>query len=219
MGSNFQTKSEIIFENVRAEIIEGKMKPGQRIVMRDIAKRFNMSEIPVREAICRLESDGFIVYTPHVGAVVSKIEEDEFFETYLIRIELEGLATRLATPYIKKNDIKWLEKKNQEMENALKKNSPEKLGKLNKDFHLRIYKVSPYKYLYKLIDDLWERFERTKSVFAYVPERAAASVTEHYDIINALKNKDFVEAEEIMKKQKERTMKVLQKFLNGNTTK
>jgi DNA-binding GntR family transcriptional regulator len=216
MAVAFKTKNVAVYEALRKDIINGKLKPGQKIIMSDLAKRFELSEIPVREAIRRLESDGFVEFTPHVGAVVSKMDEREFVETYLIRIELEPLATRLAVPYLTADDIAFLEKKNHEMEIAIQENHPEKIGSLNKDFHLRLYRSAPYPYLYKLISELWEKVERTRSIFAYVPERAAASVEEHKKIIRALKAKDVDLSEKLIKEQKGRTMAELEEYLKQN---
>ncbi len=223
MIADFKTKNVAVYEALRRDIVDGKLKPGQKIIMSDIARRFGLSEIPVREAIRRLESDGFVKFTPHIGAVVSEIDEKEFIEIYLIRIELEALATRLAVPYITETDVEYLDQKNREMEKAIENNLLEKLGSLNRDFHLKIYKAAPYPYLYNLIKNLWEKVERTQSVFAYVPERARESVAEHFRIIDALRKKDLTLAEKLAKKQKERTMAVLQKYIhhtdNGIITK
>ena len=212
----FKTKNAAVYEALRQDIIHGKLKPGQKIIMSEVARNFGLSEIPVREAIRRLESDGFVAFTPHIGAVVRKIDEKEFVETYLIRIELEALATRLAVPHITAEDIAYLVKKNREMELAVEQNQPEKLGRLNKEFHLRLYKAAPYPSLFRLISDLWEKVERTQSVFAYVPKRAAASVAEHDRIIVALQSNDTSRAETLIKSQKNRTMTALQRYLKNN---
>ena len=69
----FKTKNVAVYEVLRQDIVDGKLKSGQKIIMSDVAKRFGLSEIPVREAIRRLESDGFVQFTPHIGAIVSKL--------------------------------------------------------------------------------------------------------------------------------------------------
>jgi len=213
MPLQFQTKNQAVYEVLRKGIIGGKFKPGQKIIMREVAKELGLSDIPVREAIRRLESDGLVTFTPHLGAVVSKIDEHEFVETYLIRIELESLATRLAVPHIKAEDILFLIDKNNEMEKAFRKNRYEKIGTINRDFHLKIYHAAPYPFLNQLIISLWERLERTQSVFAYVPKRAGASVLEHTEIVEALKKRDAKLAEKLMEEHKSRTMSVWGKFL------
>jgi DNA-binding GntR family transcriptional regulator len=208
-----KTKNVAVYNKLRQSIIKGKLKPGQKVVMAELAKAFGLSETPVREAIRRLESEGYIDFTPHMGAIVTKIDEGELVEIYLIRIALEALATRLAIPHITDKDIEFLNKKNHEMEMAIQQNRYEILAGINKLFHLRIYKAAPFPRLYKMICDLWDTFERWPSVFSYVPERAAASVEEHKKIIQALRARDMDQADRLIKEQKERTMEALQKYM------
>jgi DNA-binding GntR family transcriptional regulator len=211
-----KTKNVAVYMKLRQAILKGKLKPGQKIVMADLAKTFGLSETPVREAIRRLESDGYLQFTPHTGAIVTKIDEEELAEVYLIRIALEALATRLASPHITDKDIDFLIKKNQEIEAAIQQKKYENIGRINKDFHLRIYKAAPFPRLYKMVCDLWDTFERWPSVFAYVPERAAASVEEHKKIIQALRKRDTDLADRLMKEQKEHAMEALQKYTTEN---
>ena len=213
MSLKFLTKNVAVYEALRKDMIEGRLKPGQKIIMSDVAKEFGLSDIPVREAIRRLESEGYVRFTPHVGAIVSELDEDKIIELYLIRVELESLATRLAVPYITSRDIDFLIKKNHAMELVVQREKLEKLGALNKDFHLRIYQAAPYPILNQLIEDLWEKMERTQSVFTFVPDRAAASVEEHKKIIAALQAKDTALSERLVKDQKSRTMASLKRYL------
>jgi len=208
-----KTKNVAAYEKLRQDIIKGRLKPGQRIVMGELAKKLGASETPVREAMRRLESEGYVIFTPHAGAVVTQIDGAALAEIYLIRIALEALATRLASPYIDERTIDFLTRKNQDMETAIQRGNYENLGRMNKDFHLRIYKAAPYPHLYKMICDLWDTFERWPCVFVYVPERAAASVEEHRKIIAALKTGDVDRADVLMKEQKERALKALQDYL------
>jgi DNA-binding GntR family transcriptional regulator len=181
--------------------------------MAGLANKFGCSETPVREAMRRLESEGYVQFTPHAGAVVTMIDDHELSEIYLIRISLEALATRLAGPYISKSDIDWLKKKNREMKNAVGENRYEDLAHLNKGFHLRIYQAAPFPRLSKMIADLWDAFERWPSVFSYVPERGFAAVREHEQIIAALERGDIDAADDLMKEQKKQAMTALQSYL------
>ena len=112
----------------RQEILQAKIKPGEKIVISDLSKKIGVSEIPIREAVKKLESEGFLAVMPHVGITVSKLDPDEIIEFYLIRIELESLAARLATPHISQADIKYLKEKNQEMKSALQRDDREMLA-------------------------------------------------------------------------------------------
>jgi len=208
----FKTKSEAVLEKIRQKIIGRELKPGQKIVISEVAKEFGISEIPVREAIRKLESDGLVEFTPHVGAVVSTIDGNEFLEIYLMRIELEVLATKLAASYMRAPDIEALNKFILKANQAVSKGEHQKLGPLNKDFHLRIYKTGPYPNLFKTIIDLWEKFELMQSVFAYVPKRAVPSWEEHKKIVEALAENNGVLAAKLVRQQKIRTKKAIERL-------
>lgn len=208
-----KTKNLIVYEKLRQGIIKGTLRPGQKLVMASLAKKFKTSETPIREAIRRLESDGYVTFTPHSGAVVTEINQQELSEIYVIRISLEALATRLAVPYIRQDDLLWLKKKNDEMKAAVAKNRYEQLARFNKAFHLRIYKAAPFPRLYKMISDLWDAFERWPSIFTYIPKRAAAALREHEQIIEALEKADVDRADDLMKEQKKKSLEALQHYM------
>lgn len=216
MAVLFKTKSEAVYENLRRNIIDGKLKPGERIIISELSQKFGLSEIPIREAMKKLESEGLIQHTPHVGTMVSKINSEEFNEIYLIRTELEALAAKLATPYLTESDLDYLQRKIEEMESVANKKKYEKLGALNKDFHMKIYSAAPYPYLLKLIIDLWERLHRTRGVFALVPERAISAIKEHKRIVEAIKEKDSILVGNLVREQKQKSMKALNDFLTEN---
>jgi len=213
MPKTRKTKNLAVYEKLKQGIISGELQPGQKLVMASLARAFGCSETPMREAIRRLESDGFVIFTPHSGAMVTMMDDQELSEIYLIRISLEALATRLAGPYIGKADIDWLKKKNTEMKAAVKKRRYEDLARLNKAFHLRIYQAAPFPRLSRLINDLWDAFERWPSVFTYVPERGLTAVREHDEIIAALEKNDIDAADMLMTEQKKQAMKALQNYM------
>jgi len=218
MSPKSKTKNLLVYQKLRQGIIKGTLKPGQKLVMAALAKKYKTSETPIREAIRRLESDGYVIFTPHSGAIVTEINRQELSEIYVIRISLEALATRLAVPFISQDDVNWLKKKNDEMKAVVEKDRYEQLARLNKAFHLRIYKAAPLPRLYKMISDLWDAFERWPSVFTYIPERAASAIKEHEQIIEALENADVDRADDLMKEQKKKSLEALQHYMVQRST-
>ena len=85
-----------IVERLREDILAGRLEPGSRLVESDLTARFAVSRGPVREGLRRLSADGLIEHRPHRGAVVRRLTEREIRELFLIRIEMEALAARLA---------------------------------------------------------------------------------------------------------------------------
>jgi DNA-binding GntR family transcriptional regulator len=85
-----------IVERLREDILAGRLPPGSRLIECDLTARFAVSRGPVREALRRLSADGLTEHWPHRGAVVRRLTEREIRELFLIRIEMEALAARLA---------------------------------------------------------------------------------------------------------------------------
>ena len=85
-----------IVERLREDIWAGRLEPGSRLVESDLTARFEVSRGPVREGLRRLSADGLIEHRPHRGAVVRRLTNREIRELFLIRIEMEALAARLA---------------------------------------------------------------------------------------------------------------------------
>ncbi len=85
-----------IVERLREDILAGRLEPGSRLVESDLTARFAVSRGPVREGLRRLSAEGLIEHRPNRGAVVRRLSEREIRELFLIRIEMEALAARLA---------------------------------------------------------------------------------------------------------------------------
>jgi DNA-binding GntR family transcriptional regulator len=85
-----------IVERLREDILAGRLEPGSRLIESELTARFAVSRGPVREGLRRLSADGLIEHRPHRGAVVRRLTEREIREMFLIRIEMEALAARLA---------------------------------------------------------------------------------------------------------------------------
>jgi DNA-binding GntR family transcriptional regulator len=183
---NFVTKNRFAYELLKKYIMSGELKPSERLIISKLAKSLEISVIPVREAITKLSTEGLGVQTAHVGAVVSPINYDDLKENYIIRTELEGLATEHAVEHLTDRDFTKLRKNIDQMRKAIMAKEFSKIGVINKEFHQIIYQACPYKKLNKMILDLWNNIDRVQSIFALVPNRATASLKEHIDILDAL---------------------------------
>ena len=186
---NFVTKNRFAYELLKKHIINGELKPGERLIISKLAKTLDISVIAIRDAITQLCTEGLVIGTAHVGAVVSLINYDDLKENYIIRTELEGLATEHAAEHLTDRDFKKLRKNIDQMRKAIMVKEFSKIGAINKEFHQIIYQACPYKKLSKMILDLWNNIDRAQSIFALVPNRAISSLQEHIDIIDALQKR------------------------------
>lgn len=213
----FATKNNYIYENLKDDIVEGRLRPGERIVIPEVSNRYNVSPMPVREALGRLQQDGLIEIIPHVGARVKLFDIEQFKEIMTIRIELEVLATRMAIPFINEERITRLETLYQEMVECVKTRDSNKYGKVNKEFHLTIYSAGPYQILNELITSLWARSENSRTVFSKVSDRLERSIVEHRDWLDAIKEENIEKATQVLRKQKESAIaRLIEELEEGN---
>lgn len=175
-------------ELLRDEIARGQLEPGSVLRQREIASRFGVSPTPVREALSRLEVEGFITSTLHRGATVVRQERARVEENFRIRATLEALAVELAVPRLRDFDIMKLEAINKRI--AKHKRVTEKVIALNRDFHMTIYEATDSPLLLTLIRHLWRALGGGPRVHRTLGE----SVKQHEEIIEALRNQDSSQA-------------------------
>ena len=210
----FITKNKFVYDQLKESIIKGDLKPDERLVISRLAKHFGISEIPIREAISKLSSEGLVTHIPHVGARITPINYPELKENFIIRTELEGLATLHAVEHLTDRDFQRLQKNIDWMRQVIDKKEFSKVGAINKEFHRIIYQACPYPKLCKMIFDLWDNIDRVQSVFALVPRRAESSLREHIEILRALQQGDGHLAQSSIKKQKQLAWKDLESYFD-----
>ena len=201
-AEKFKSKSEIVYDFLKLNILNGKLRPDEKIVVTDIAKMLGVSGIPIREALTKLAAEGLIAITPHIGASVINIDKNKFEEIHDIRTELEGMATRLAARCLKEEDFNHLEQLLKESEEAIKASDFKELTELNEEFHFTIYRRCPNQSLYKMIVDLLNKSRFAASSLVISETRAKNSLEEHRLIIQALKKNDGALASQIVMQQK-----------------
>ncbi|HHY16508.1 MAG TPA: GntR family transcriptional regulator [Firmicutes bacterium] len=178
----YRTKNELAYTALREAIVSGKLPPGTRIVIKEIADELGTSEIPVREAIRLLEAERLVEAPPHLGPRVAKISIDELADILPVRATLEAYATKLAALRQDPELATGLSEILTDMHLAVKKTDTVAYGKLNHGFHMSVYESCGNEYLRDLIVTLWENTERARSVFTVMPELLPRSIREHEQI-------------------------------------
>src|ERR1700729_20146 len=115
---NFHTKADLVYEQLREEILSGAVLPGQRVSISRVARDLGVSDIPAREGVKRLEADGLVSFTTHKGAVVVWMGRHEVEELFAIRTELEALALSHAAARIGPEELAALREVLDEMRRA-----------------------------------------------------------------------------------------------------
>ena len=190
----YKSKVDIVYEQLLSWIIQGKYKQGDRLVISHIARTLNISEIPVREAIRRLESEGYLKIYAIAGSVIDCFDKNTLTSIFQIKSVLEGYASRLSIDYITEDTVRDLEKINDSMRN-LSEDHGDELSDLNMQFHLKMYECIPNHELYTMIVSLWNKWRITRTVFKVSSVNRDESVREHERIIELLQQKEYDELE------------------------
>jgi DNA-binding GntR family transcriptional regulator len=103
------TKADEIALTIEEAIVSGELQPGTVLRQEQLSERFAVSRTPIREALRRLAALGLVSFVPNRGVRVRTLSRDELREAFLVRAELESLATELAAPKMTEEDLAELE--------------------------------------------------------------------------------------------------------------
>ncbi|CAG7607628.1 GntR family transcriptional regulator [Leucobacter soli] len=182
-------KSERAYREIRARIESGRYVPGYRLVLAPIAAELDMSVVPVREAIRRLEAEGFVTFETNVGAQVSLIKETEYLHTMQTLALVEGSATALAAPAVSADQLARARAVNERMRQSLAHFDPQRFTELNLEFHSVLFETCPNPHILDLVHRGWNRMKILRnSSFSFVPGRAHESVEEHERLLALLES-------------------------------
>lgn len=179
-----QTKSanEIIFDSLRQAIVTGTMEVGEPLRQEEIAKAFNTSRIPVREAIARLEQLGLVETRRYKGAVVAAITNEEFNEIFDLRALVESDAIRRAVPIITQASLEQARHYHMSFASAT---VPEQWTDLNRKFHCCLYEAAQSPNYLKVINGLLDRLDRYVRAQLSLTHGLRRATQEHEMILSA----------------------------------
>ncbi len=207
-----KTIPEIIAERLKEAIINGELKGGQQLKQDEIAKSFNASMIPVREALRILEVQGLVKFYPNKGAIVNELSVEEVEEIFDIRIMLEKGALEYAIDNLDNKDIEYAEYILRKMDDL---EDEEHLSELNLEFHNVLYNASKKEILLGLISDMHIKVERYMRIYLLNMGFHQASQYEHYKILEACKNKNKDLATRLLEQHMESAKQSLVTFLRS----
>lgn len=185
---NYKPLRDVVFENLRGAILEGKLKSGQRLMEVQLAEQLGVSRTPIREAIRKLELEGLVIMLPRKGAYVADMSFKDLIDVLEIRASLEGLAASLASERRRDEDIEGLERVAKEFEESVKNGDIEAVLKKDVEFHEYIFSLANNKKLYQLVNSLWEQVHRFRVTYVSDYEASLSLVDEHNKILQAIKD-------------------------------
>ena len=194
---NHRPLREIVYEQLKLQILTGKIVPGTRMMEVELALDMGVSRTPVREAIRKLEKEGLVVIEPRRGAYVSDISLKDMVDTLVVREDLEGLAASLATKNVTEEDVNELETIVSGYSNAITVGDIEKSIQFDESFHRRIVELSGNKTLIQLFASVQEMALRFRYLYYDDFSRYENMPVEHHNIIAAIREGDSEKAREV----------------------
>ena len=174
------SKQELTYQVLRDRIVAGRYPPGHRLVIDALARELHVSPMPVREAIRRLEAEGWIVHHRHQGAQVAPVNGDAWIDAMTMLAVLEGYATALSAPHLGADDVRSLREINDDMGTAMERLDLEAVSDANRRFHTAIYARCPNRQLQEKLATTQERLDTLRgTIFTVVPSRGNVSRAEH----------------------------------------
>ncbi len=206
---------EQIRDILREEIISGKIPSGTKVKKAEIAARFGVSAMPVREALQWLKGEGLISGLPHRGYKVISIDEDFIRNTFEVRTAMEELLSRNSISHFTKSDIVKLSAINEQLLSLRGNEQINEITSLDKLFHNTLYQYSNN----QIASDIYEKYRALintlRKTSGFSPKRFTEMTVQHSRIIDAIERRNKNDLEKLIRKHKYGAMQdLLQQFKN-----
>jgi DNA-binding GntR family transcriptional regulator len=211
----YRTKQELVYQTLRSAIMRCDLRPGQRLVIDELARKLEVSAIPVREALHLLQSEGLVTSVPHVGATVSLISRESIDEVFAVLEGLEIVATRSATLRLTSADATALEGITVAMDEAWQMGRNEEWADLNSRFHLAISRLSAMPMLQEMTERVLDHWDRVRRFYfsGVLVRRIEQAQEEHRALLRAMKAKDLVALEQTVKQHNQGALLAYAEYL------
>lgn len=197
------TKQQTVYDSLREEILDGALPPGTRLMFAELAQRFDMSPIPVREALRQLERENLIEVHPHVKVVVKAIPLEEAVWASELRMELEPIAVREALPFVQDRHLRELRARLEQMKRASRDDDFRTFLSGYRAYHDVLFALTPNRRLVRIIDALRDTTRRYRSIYRDERQLHGAE-RDLLGVLEAIELGDGVEVAQRLRSHRER---------------
>lgn len=186
--------SQQIYEVLRNEIINQHFVSEQRLVEEELAKRFQVSRTPIRQALQHLAIEGFVEMIPYRGSFVKKLSPDELKDLFQVRMVLERFAAELFCSVSNGEVIEKLKNNLKEAKEAIVRNDIKTYSNLDEEFHQLIMLGCNNKEACSIAEQLNQKTYIFRARSFTLPNQMEKSLREHEEIIRCIEGKEVVAA-------------------------
>lgn len=182
MAGFSRTMSDGVTDALRAAIVDGVYLPGDRLTLKDLTERFEVSATPVRTALVNLSNEGLVVTESHRGSSVNVLSELEITDIFDLRVRLEGLAATTAVPNLAADDLTAMRDLAVRMEQAQELSQT---VALNNEFHMTLNQACGRPFLLQTIYTCRLRVQQYMRLYVEDTARLHEAEREHHQIVDA----------------------------------
>ena len=214
--TQFKTTSlaDRVFEKLENDIIFGVYPRGEILTELKLVEQLGVSRTPIREAIRKLELEGFVVMVPRRGTYVADISLKDIAQVFEIRSALEELAAGLAAERITPDELEYLERILVEINEYIDNDEFDKIVDADVRFHDVLYHASRNQRLVDILNNLREQMLRFRSISMHYPGRLAATWEEHRQMVENIADHNSAMARKVAKKHMENSERTLLKGIS-----
>lgn len=191
---------EKVYEILKEMIISGKLKYNERIEEDVLATSLEVSRTPVREAINKLEQEGWINIIPRRGMFVSNVSLKEINDIFQVRLNIEPIILQMGFSNIPLNECQRLKKEFESfLDKELNKDEAQILDELDNTLHLLILKSCNNNFIEKMMENVYEHNMRLRNQSVQSNNRRNEATKEHINLIDSILDGDLDKALELIK--------------------
>lgn len=196
---NYESLSDLVYKHIQEQITKGNLKSGERIKENEICESMGISRTPIREALIKLEAEGFVQILSRRGFIVKELTLNEFRNIYNIIGCLEGYAASRVVSKITNKDFFLFRKIADSMIKAKSDNKFYDFDKNNVLFHNIYLEANQNKLIFKTVSLLKKRIYDQRANLKIIPEWYEKAILEHETIINLFEQKEADKIEKYLR--------------------
>lgn len=212
-GSGPGTTAQHALDGLRRAIVDGELRPGQRVLQEEVAETLGVSVAPVREALRALEQEGQVVYRPRRGYFVTELRAADLEEIYELRQVLEERAARRALPTLDADALHRIELAARDCADAVERADVAAELEANRRFHFAILESPGQVHVMRLIQLLWDSTEAYRAMYYNSPQERREAVHAHDRILEAVRDREADRLITEMDAHRDRALRVLTAIL------
>lgn len=179
-----------VCQRLRQDILAGVFPWGGRLKIADLVERYGVSQMPIREAIQKLQGEGLLTSQPNCGSRVRKIDEKFIRDIYDLRSAIAVLLLQRAIPRLTDADLYALEIIIETHQQAERRGEFAASLEYNKQFHRVIYRVADHPDAVEIIERYWELIDAMRRQYGFAPGFMAKVIGSHQRLLEAFRRRD-----------------------------